>query len=84
MAAAKPIHEIRLGMIKVAVWRTNTRVGERHNVTVCRLFKNGDVWAQSQHFGRDDLLLVAKAMDLAHTWIYSQQHHEAHPQESSP
>lgn len=67
-----PIHEIRLGLIKVSIWRNETRVGERHKVTVCRLFKNGDVWQQSTQFGRDDLLLLAKAIDLAHTWILTQ------------
>ena len=72
-----PVHEIRLGLIKVAIWRNETRVGERHNVTVCRLFKNGDVWQQSSQFGRDDLLLVAKALDIAHTWILTQSHDKA-------
>jgi hypothetical protein len=67
-----PVHEIRLGLIKAAIWRNETRSGERHNVTLCRLFKNGDAWQQSQHFGRDDLLLAAKALDVAHSWILSQ------------
>jgi hypothetical protein len=67
-----PIHEIRLGLIKASVWRNETRAGERHNVTICRLFKNGDTWQQSQHFGRDDLLLAAKVLDLAHSWILAQ------------
>ena len=67
-----PIHEIRLGLIKASIWRNETRSGERHNVTLCRLFKNGDAWQQSQHFGRDDLLLAAKALDQAHSWILSQ------------
>lgn len=67
-----PIHEIRLGLIKASIWRNETKSGERHNVTLCRLFKNGDSWQQSQHFGRDDLLLAAKALDLAHSWIWQQ------------
>lgn len=81
MPASKPIHEIRLGLIKVAIWHANTRSGERHNVTACRLFKNGDIWAQSQHFGRDDILLLTKALDLAHTWIYAQASGNAESQE---
>ena len=64
-----PVHEIRLGLIKASIWRNQTKSGERHNVTVSRLYKNGDVWKESNHFGRDDLLLVAKVADLAHTWI---------------
>jgi hypothetical protein len=64
-----PVHEIRLGLIKASIWRNQTKSGERHNVTVARLYKNGDTWKESGHFGRDDLLLVAKVVDLAHSWI---------------
>ena len=64
-----PVNEIRLGLIKASIWKNQTKSGERHNVTVVRLYKNGETWKESGHFGRDDLLLVAKVMDLAHTWI---------------
>ena len=64
-----PVHEIRLGLIKASIWRNQTKSGERHNVTLARLYKNGDVWKESGHLGRDDLLVAAKALDLAHSWI---------------
>ena len=64
-----PVHVIRLGLIKASIWRKQTKSGERHNVTVARLYKNGDVWKESGCFGRDDLLLVAKVSDLCHSWI---------------
>jgi hypothetical protein len=41
-------------------------------VTVSRLYKDGDQWKQSASFGREDLPLVAKVVDRAHTWIYEQ------------
>ena len=44
---------------------SSTRSGERHNVTVVRLYKNGETWKESGHFSRDDLLLVGKVMDLS-------------------
>ena len=66
-----PAHVIRFGLIKGSIWRNQTRVGERYTVTVVRLFKNGDHWTESTRFGRDDLPLVAKVCDLAHTWIYA-------------
>ena len=69
---SKPVHEIRLGLIKAAIWHNLTRAGERHNVTLTRLYRNGDTWKESNHFGRDDLLLAAKVLDLAHSWIYQQ------------
>jgi hypothetical protein len=65
-----PIHEIRYGLIKVAIWRNQTKSGERHSVSVVRLYRDGDAWRESGRFGRDDLLLVAKALDEAHSWIY--------------
>ncbi len=68
----QPVHVVRFGMIKVCVWQNQTRSGERHNVTITRLYRDGDVWRESNHFGRDDVLLLAKALDLAHTWIYQQ------------
>jgi hypothetical protein len=39
-------------------------------VTLSRLYKQGDNWQQSTSFGRDDLPLIAKVADLAHTWIF--------------
>ena len=66
----KPVHEIRFGLIKARVWQNNTRSGQRHNVTVCRLYRNGDTWKESAQFGRDDLPVLAKVIDLAHTWIF--------------
>ena len=65
----KPVHEIRLGRIKVAIWENETENGSRHNVSIVRLYKDGDQWKDSTSFGRDDLLLVAKIADLAHSWI---------------
>ena len=44
----------------------------RHNVTIERLYKDGDDWKSTTSFGRDDLPLVAKVADLAHSWIFAQ------------
>jgi hypothetical protein len=76
MAKSLPIHEIRMGFIKVSICRNETRSGERHNITVTRLFKDGDLWRSSDHFGRDDLLLLGKAIDFAHTWIFEHGHEQ--------
>ena len=77
--AKQPAHEIRFGLIKAIVWQNQTKAGDRYNVTITRLFRNGDHWSESQNFGRDDLPLVAKAVDLAHTWIF--QRSEEHTSE---
>jgi hypothetical protein len=70
--ASKPIHEIKLGRIRAAIWANDTQNGVRHNVTVERLYKDGEEWKSTGSFGRDDLQLVSKALDQAHTWIFEQ------------
>ena len=66
-----PVHELRLGRIRAAIWENDTQNGVRHNVTVSRLYKDGDEWRDSSSFGRDDLPLVSKVLDRAHTWIFA-------------
>lgn len=69
----KPVHEVRLSRIKAAIWANETDNGIRHNVTLSRLYRpEGGDWQDSMSFGRDDLLLVAKVCDMAHTWIIQQ------------
>ena len=75
--AKAPVHEVRLGRIKAAVWENTTENGVRHNVTICRLYKDGDQWKDSSSFGRDDLPLVIKVADKAHNWIFNQSGSEA-------
>jgi hypothetical protein len=72
MAKHKPVHDIRIAGIKAAIWENETQNGMRHNVTVCRLYKDGEQWKQTESFGRDDLLVLAKVLDQAHTWIFEQ------------
>lgn len=55
-----PSHTIRFGLIKASIWQYHTRNGDRHSVTIVRLYKNGDSWVESTRFGRNDLPLVLK------------------------
>ena len=70
MTKQKPAHEIRLGRIKATIWENESEQGTRYNVTVNRLYKDGDEWKQTASFGREDLPLVAKVVDMAHSWTY--------------
>lgn len=65
-----PAHEIRFGFVKATIWENQLKTGVQYKVTLVRLFKDGHTWRESTRFGRDDLPLIAKAADLAHTWIY--------------
>jgi hypothetical protein len=70
MGENKPVHEVRMGRIKAAIWANSTSAGMRHSVTFVRLYKEDGQWKTSQSFGRDDLPLLEKVADQAHTWIY--------------
>ena len=73
----KPIHEVRISLIKAAIWRNETEnSGVRYNVTFSRIYKDGDIWKSTDSFGRDDLLLLAKVADQAHSWIFTQTREE--------
>lgn len=74
MANQKPVHEIRLGKVKAAIWKNETDAGPRFSVTIVRLYKkDGEQhWETSTSFGRDELPLVSKVADMVHTWIYQQ------------
>jgi hypothetical protein len=65
----QPAHEVRLGTIKAAIWQNDTDAGVRFNVTFERLYREGQGWQSTSSFGRDDLLVLAKVADLAHSWI---------------
>ena len=73
---SKPIHEVRLGFVKAAVWRNETEAGVRYNATFSRLYRDGDQWKSTESFGRDDLLTLAKVADNTHSWICAQNQEE--------
>ena len=67
----RPVHEVRMGRIKAAIWENESDNGTFFNVAISRLYRdNNDEWKDSTSFGRDDLPLVAKVADQAHTWIF--------------
>jgi hypothetical protein len=72
MTNERPIHEIKLGRVKVSIWTNCTEAGFRFNVTACRIYKDGDQWKTSESFGRDEIPLICKALDMAHTWILTE------------
>lgn len=70
MEKKKPTSEVRIGKITGAIWENQSEKGTFYNVTFSRLYRDGKDWKKSDSFGRDDLLLLAKVADLAHTTIY--------------
>lgn len=71
--AKAPVRTLRLGRLKAAVWENETDRQKFYNVTFARAYLDeAKNWHDSDSFGRDDLLLLAKLADLAHTFIFEQ------------
>src|SRR5258705_6869999 len=68
----KPVHEIRLGFVKAAVWKHDGENGPRYSVAFQRIYKEGETWRWTESFNRDDLLLLAKVANETHSWIFNQ------------
>lgn len=66
----QPVEEVRIGSIKGAIWRNEGETGPRFNVTFQRLYRTEDgKWQSTGSFGRDDLLVLKKVADAAHTRV---------------
>jgi hypothetical protein len=74
-AKSRPAHEVRYGCVKVVIWKNSTANGHMYNVTASRLYKekDSDAWKESSGFGTDDLLVLAKCLNDAFTWIHAQR-----------
>jgi hypothetical protein len=72
-AKTKPVHKIRDGAIDISIWKNEGDKGVWYSVTARRSYKKDDQWKDADSYGQDDLLVLAKLLDLAHTWILSQQ-----------
>lgn len=70
--ANRPVNELRFGAIKVVIWRNESRNGPMFNVTVSRLYREGESWKESHSFGHDDLPVLALALQDAFFWIRNQ------------
>ena len=66
----RPVHTIRHRSLKVSIWRNDTAKGPVYNVTIVRGFRrDGEEWKDSHSFGYDDLPIIAKLLDDAHSFI---------------
>lgn len=70
-AKVRPVHVERIGNIRAAIWANDGgQSGVYYVVTPSRLYKDGqNQWQSTDRFGRDDLLVLAKVLDRAHSWI---------------
>lgn len=76
MTSNRPVDRCRMGAVTVAIWQNDGPKGRPiYNASVERLYRDPETgdWKTSSSFGRDDLLNLAKAADMAHTRIHELQ-----------
>ena len=73
-----PAHKIRRGVLRVTIWRNTGDNGTFYSVIPSRGYKKGDdTWKETDSLNQDDLLPMAKLLDLADTWIMHQMQADA-------
>lgn len=78
-----PATSFRLGRIQAAVWERESPKGSFYVVTFHRSYQEDGKWQSTDSYGRDDLLLVAKLADMAHTWIAQNSKPVAEPEQAA-
>ena len=83
--APGPVKTLRIGRLKATVWENGSDERTFYNVTFARTYMGEDKkFRDTDSFGRDDLLLLRKLADLAHTFVCERmttQRPEEHHQE---
>ena len=70
MANQKPTATVRIGAVKAAIWQNDVAGKTRYSVTFSRIYRDAEgQWKTTQSFGRNDLLVLAKVADQAHSGI---------------
>ena len=73
MKYERPVHEIRLGAVRAAIWEDESGIeGPRFRVAISRVARPGEFHVQPDRFDPEDLPLVVEVADLAHLWICEQ------------
>ena len=69
-SASAPVKTLRIGRVKAAVWENSGTERSFFNVTFTRTFVDEQKkFHDSTSFGRDDLLVLSKIADQAHSFI---------------
>ena len=69
----QPAHQIRSRAVKAALWRNATDKGTFYNITLERLYKDGEVWKSASSFGIGDTGDVETVLKQTREWVQAQQ-----------
>lgn len=71
--AKGPVRKFRAGGMNVTVWKNETKRGQMFSVTISRSYRVGEAWKNSTSFREEDLPVLTKAIDEAHSFLRSQR-----------
>jgi len=67
----QPVDRVRIGSITATIWKNPTPKGARYNTTLQRAYRDKEGnWDNTDSFRRDDLLVLAKVANEAHSRIH--------------
>jgi hypothetical protein len=67
--AQPPVAKVRIGLITGSIWERKTENGTFYSVTFERRYRDGETFRSSHSYNADDLLVLGKVADLAHSRI---------------
>jgi len=66
----KPTARVSIHPVSIAIWKNETEKGAFYSCTLQRRYRDSEGnWKNSDSLSEGDLLITAKALDLAHTEI---------------
>ncbi len=69
----RPVHEVTFYPVRVSIWENESDDHRTfYSTTVSRLYKQKGKWHSTHSLNAEDLLVAAKALDAADTWIREQ------------
>lgn len=69
----RPVHEITLYPVRVSIWENESDDHRTfYSTTLSRLYKHKGQWCSTQSLNAEDLLVAAKALNAADSWIREQ------------
>ena len=71
--ASQPLHEIRLGLIKVSIFKKRSLGRTGFSYRLERLFRDGEAWRKSGRLEAGNLLIASKALEMAYDWTQQQR-----------
>lgn len=65
----KPVHEVKAGSVRAAVWENDGREGVFYTFTLERLYKASEGWRSTNTFSHRDPSNLSAAAAMASSWI---------------